>query len=77
VLVAPLSPDEVRDVYDLRAALEPLAIRPAVPRLRSTHLRDAERALQEPTRKATRRPSARATRGFTSRSWSPASGRGC
>jgi DNA-binding GntR family transcriptional regulator len=47
VRVAPLSPDEVRDVYDLRAVLEPLAIRLAVPCLRSTHLRDAEHALGE------------------------------
>jgi DNA-binding GntR family transcriptional regulator len=47
VRVAPLSPGEVQDVYDLRAALEPLAIRLAVPRLRSAHLRDAAHALQE------------------------------
>jgi DNA-binding GntR family transcriptional regulator len=47
VRVAPLSPDEVQDVYDLRAALEPLAIRLAVPRLESTDLRAAAQALQE------------------------------
>jgi DNA-binding GntR family transcriptional regulator len=47
VRVAPLSAEEAHDVYDMRAALEPLAIRLAIPRLRDSDLRAAERALRE------------------------------
>jgi DNA-binding GntR family transcriptional regulator len=46
VRVASLSRSEIEDVYDMRAVLEPLAVRLAVPRLTRTHLRDAEYALE-------------------------------
>jgi DNA-binding GntR family transcriptional regulator len=47
VRVAPLSRDEIEDVYDLRAALEPLAVRLAVPRLTPADLRRAAHALED------------------------------
>lgn len=46
VRVAPLRHEEVEDVWDLRAALEPLAIRLAVPRLTRSDLREAGHALE-------------------------------
>jgi DNA-binding GntR family transcriptional regulator len=46
VRVASLSRREIEDVYDMRAALEPLAVRLAVPRLTRAHLRDAAHALE-------------------------------
>ena len=46
VRVAALSRDEVEDIYDMRAALEPLAVRLAVPRLTRAQLRDAAHALE-------------------------------
>jgi DNA-binding GntR family transcriptional regulator len=46
VRVAALSRDEIEDIYDMRAALEPLAIRLAVPRLTRAQLRDAAYALE-------------------------------
>ena len=46
VRVAALSRDEIEDIYDMRAALEPLAVRLAVPRLTRAQLRDAAHALE-------------------------------
>jgi DNA-binding GntR family transcriptional regulator len=46
VRVASLSRTEIEDVYDMRAVLEPLAVRLAVPRLTRAHLRDAAYALE-------------------------------
>jgi DNA-binding GntR family transcriptional regulator len=46
VRVAALSRAEIADVYDMRAALEPLAVRLAVPRLTRAQLRDAAHALE-------------------------------
>ena len=46
VRVAELSRAEIEDIYDMRAALEPLAIRLAVPRLTKAQLRDAAHALE-------------------------------
>ena len=46
VRVAPLDRAEIEDVYDMRAALEPLAVRLAVPRLTKAQLRDAAHALE-------------------------------
>ena len=46
VRVAALSRDEIEDIYDMRAALEPLAVRLAVPRLTRAQLRDAAYALE-------------------------------
>jgi DNA-binding GntR family transcriptional regulator len=46
VRVAALSRDEIEDIYDMRAALEPVAIRLAVPRLTRALLRDAAHALE-------------------------------
>lgn len=46
VRVAALSRDEIEDIYDMRAALEPLAVRLAVPRLTRAQLRDASHALE-------------------------------
>jgi DNA-binding GntR family transcriptional regulator len=46
VRVAALSRAEIEDVYDMRAALEPLAVRIAVPRLTRAGLRDAAHALE-------------------------------
>jgi DNA-binding GntR family transcriptional regulator len=46
VRVAALSRDEIEDIYDMRAALEPLAVRLAVPRLTRAMLRDAAYALE-------------------------------
>jgi DNA-binding GntR family transcriptional regulator len=46
VRVAALSRAEIEDVYDMRAALEPLAVRLAVPRLGRAQLRDAAHALE-------------------------------
>ena len=46
VRVAALSRAEIEDVYDMRAALEPLAVSLAVPRLDRAHLRDAAYALE-------------------------------
>ena len=46
VRVAALSRAEVEDIYDMRAALEPLAVRLAVPRLTKAQLRDAAHALE-------------------------------
>ena len=46
VRVAPLSRGEIEDIYDMRAALEPLAVRLAVPRLTKSQLRDAAHALE-------------------------------
>jgi DNA-binding GntR family transcriptional regulator len=47
VRVAPLSRAEIDDVYDLRAAVEPLAVRLAVPRLTPADLRRAAHALED------------------------------
>ena len=46
VRVAPLDRAEIEDIYDMRAALEPLAVRLAVPRLTKAQLRDAAHALE-------------------------------
>jgi DNA-binding GntR family transcriptional regulator len=46
VRVAELSKAEIEDVYDMRAVLEPLAVRLAVPRLTRAGLRDAAHALE-------------------------------
>jgi DNA-binding GntR family transcriptional regulator len=46
VRVAPLDRAEIEDIYDMRAALEPLAVRLAVPRLTRAQLRDAAHALE-------------------------------
>ena len=46
VRVAPLSRSEIEDIYDMRAVLEPLAVRLAVPRLTKAQLRDAAHALE-------------------------------
>jgi DNA-binding GntR family transcriptional regulator len=46
VRVAALSRAEIEDIYDMRAALEPLAIRLAVPKLTRAQLRDAAHALE-------------------------------
>jgi DNA-binding GntR family transcriptional regulator len=46
VRVAALSRDEIEDIYDMRAVLEPLAIRLAVPKLTRAQLRDAAHALE-------------------------------
>jgi DNA-binding GntR family transcriptional regulator len=46
VRVAALSRAEIEDIYDMRAALEPLAVRLAVPRLTKAQLRDAAHALE-------------------------------
>ena len=46
VRVAALSRAEIEDVYDMRAALEPLAVSLAVPRLTRAHLREAAYALE-------------------------------
>ena len=46
VRVAALSRSEIEDVYDLRAALEPLAVRLAVPRITKAQLRNAAHALE-------------------------------
>jgi DNA-binding GntR family transcriptional regulator len=46
VRVAGLSRAEIEDIYDMRAALEPLAVRLAVPRLTKAQLRDAAHALE-------------------------------
>jgi DNA-binding GntR family transcriptional regulator len=46
VRVAALSRDEIEDIYDMRAVLEPLAVRLAVPRLTKAQLRDAAHALE-------------------------------
>ena len=46
VRVAPLSRGEIEDIYDMRAVLEPLAVRLAVPRLTKSQLRDAAHALE-------------------------------
>ena len=46
VRVAELSRAEIEDIYDMRAALEPLAVRLAVPRLTKAQLRDAAHALE-------------------------------
>lgn len=46
VLVAELSRGEIEDIYDMRAVLEPLAVRLAVPRLTKAQLRDAGHALE-------------------------------
>jgi DNA-binding GntR family transcriptional regulator len=47
VRVAPLDADEISEICELRAVLEPLAIRLAVPNLTADDLRDAEHALQD------------------------------
>jgi DNA-binding GntR family transcriptional regulator len=46
VRVAALSRAEIEDIYDMRAALEPLAVGLAVPRLTKAQLRDAAHALE-------------------------------
>jgi DNA-binding GntR family transcriptional regulator len=46
VRVAELSRAEIEDIYDMRAVLEPLAMRLAVPRLTRAQLRDAAHALE-------------------------------
>ena len=46
VRVAALSKQEIEDVYDMRAVLEPLAVRLAVPKLTRAQLRDAAHALE-------------------------------
>ena len=46
VRVAALSRGEIEDIYDMRAALEPVAVRLAVPRLTRAQLRDAAYALE-------------------------------
>jgi hypothetical protein len=46
VRVAELSRGEIEDIYDMRAALEPLAIALAVPRLTRAALRNASHALE-------------------------------
>ena len=46
VRVAALSRAEIEDIYDMRAALEPLAVRLAVPRLTKAQLREAAYALE-------------------------------
>ncbi len=46
VRVAPLDRAEIEDIYDMRAALEPLAVRLAVPRLTKAQLREAAHALE-------------------------------
>jgi DNA-binding GntR family transcriptional regulator len=46
VRVAALSRAEIQDIYDMRAALEPLAVRLAVPLLTKAQLRDAAHALE-------------------------------
>jgi DNA-binding GntR family transcriptional regulator len=46
VRVAALSRTEIEDIYDMRAVLEPLAVRLAVPRLTRAQLRDAAHALE-------------------------------
>jgi DNA-binding GntR family transcriptional regulator len=46
VRVAALSRAEIEDIYDMRAVLEPLAVRLAVPRLTRAQLRDAAHALE-------------------------------
>ena len=46
VRVAALSRAEIEDIYDMRAALEPLAVRLAVPRLTKARLREAAHALE-------------------------------
>ena len=46
VRVAALSRAEIEDIYDMRAVLEPLAVRLAVPRMTRARLRDAAYALE-------------------------------
>jgi DNA-binding GntR family transcriptional regulator len=46
VRVAALERGEIEDIYDMRAALEPLAVRLAVPNLTKAQLRDAAHALE-------------------------------
>src|SRR5215831_189024 len=45
-VVAALSPDEIEELFDIRAALEGVTLRRAVPRLTDEDLERAERALE-------------------------------
>lgn len=46
-VVSALSPDEIEELFDIRAALESVTLRQAVPRLTDEDLRRAEKSLEE------------------------------
>ena len=67
VRVAELSRAEIEDIYDMRAALEPLAIRLAVPRLTRRSCATPRTLWRRPTTRRTPTPSASATPPSTCR----------